>query len=121
MYASPSVHRLRDQRRFDDLYSVLYTYADFVNGGLPWRKYATGKDKCKETVREIKEGSRSEPALMCELTDLGPEFYEALGRAGEVLEVEGWEAAPDYDAFKSRLREAGEGAEEHERRRGGGR
>jgi len=49
-YASINAHRSREMGCHDDLLSLSYMLAEFVNGSLPWRKI-----KDKEKVGEMKE------------------------------------------------------------------
>ena len=41
-YASLNAHKNKEMGRHDDLWSLFYMLAEFVNGQLPWRKI---KDK----------------------------------------------------------------------------
>jgi len=111
MYASVKVQSSHDHQRSDDIFGVLYSFIDLVNGDLPWRVYATGEGKDKDKVLMMKVSGLKDPRSMMvdeRVRSLG-NFNHWIWKATEYLSKLPFHSTPDYEYIKTCLRNACEG------------
>ncbi|GMI13714.1 hypothetical protein TrLO_g2456 [Triparma laevis f. longispina] len=102
MYASVNVQSELDHSRSDDIFGVVYSFIDLVNGDLPWRPYATGEGKDKETVKTMKEAGLSDPRNMMVdplIRSLG-NFNHWIWQISNYLTTLDFYSTPDYGSIK---------------------
>ena len=94
LYASVHAHQHKDLGRRDDLWSLLYVLAEFLDGDLPWRSMTD-----KEEVRAAKEAYNRNPQLMMRNVSLPDELKEVM----MYLRSLDFEDAPDYTYVRNQL------------------
>ncbi|VDM52443.1 unnamed protein product [Angiostrongylus costaricensis] len=89
-YAAVSAHKNKEMGRHDDLWSLFYMMAEFLQGQLPWRKI-----KDKDEVGRMKE----DVDLAMLLEDCPDELHQFAAH----LRTLSYPDSPDYDLLESLL------------------
>ena len=81
---------------------MLYTFVDLLCGDLPWRQYATGEGKNKETVLKMKIDARTDAAQLLRECLRGVEpLVATLQETFDYVNSIGFHGVPDYDKVTS--------------------